>query len=178
VNTSFVVQRSEQMADVLNELSRVLWQQRQDLDRLLFRVEVQQMLLIAGRDRWVAAAAADVEAVMDSIRHREIHRAVVVTAAARELGIDRPDPSLRELAEVVPDPWGSILNDHRQAFLTLTGEIEQCTRHNRELLHRGFELTRELIASLTGDDTGALGYQADGSAARLAPAAHLLDRAV
>jgi flagellar biosynthesis/type III secretory pathway chaperone len=162
------------MADALNELSRVLWQQRQDLDRLLFRVEVQQMLLVAGRDRWVTAAAAD---VMDSIRHREIHRAMVVATVAQELGLDHTDPSLTELATLAPSPWGSILNDHRQAFLTVTGEIEQCTRHNRELLNRGFELTRELIASLTGDP-GALGYQADGSFARLTPATHLVDRAV
>jgi len=165
------------MADALNELSRVLWQQRQDLDRLLFRVEVQQMLLIAGRERWVLAAAADVEAVMENIRHREIHRALVVANVAQELGLDRNDPSLQELAAIAPSPWDSILADHRHAFLTLTGEIEQCTRHNRELLNRGFELTRELVAFLTGD-SGPLGYQADGSAARLSATSHLLDRVV
>jgi len=165
------------MADALNELSRVLWQQRQDLDRLLFRMEVQQMLLVAGRERWVAEAAADVEAVMDNIRHREIKRAMVVAEVAKELGLDDREPSLRELSEIVPAPWDGILSDHRQAFLTLTGEIEQCTRHNRELLNRGFELTRELVAFLTGD-AGPYGYQADGSSARLSATSHLVDRAV
>jgi hypothetical protein len=165
------------MADALNDLSRVLWHQRQAMEQLLFRVEVQQMLLAADRTRWVSAAAADVERVLDAIRDREIERAIIVAAVVEELGLDKENPSLRELSEAVPSPWGVILNEHRQAFLTLTGEIEHGTRHNRELLERGYQVTRELLASLTGD-TAPSGYSADGSAARLSPAGHLLDRAV
>jgi flagellar biosynthesis/type III secretory pathway chaperone len=164
------------MGDALNKLSRVLWQQRQALERLLFRVEVQQLLLAAGRTRWMTAAAADVEHVLDDIRHRELERAVAVVDVAGELGLSAHDASLQQLVEAAPEPWNHILTDHRSAFLALTAEVEQTTRHNRELLNRGLAATRDLLASLAGDDAPR-GYGADGSVARLTPAAHLVDRA-
>ena len=162
--------------DALNELSRTLWQQRQLLEQLLYRVEVQQLLLATGRSRWVEAAADDVEVVLGQMRHKELERALAVASVAQQLGLERIEPPLRELIAVVPSPWDSILSDHQQAFLAMTAEVEQVTRHNRELLAQGFQATRELLASLTGDPSPQ-GYGADGGRAKLTTSSHLVDQA-
>jgi hypothetical protein len=164
------------MAD-LQQLTTILWRQRQLVEQLLYRSEVQQLLLSSGRTRWTAASAHDVEVVIDRMRHEELQRALCVAAVAADLGLETRNPSLRELISVVPAPWDGVLRDHQEAFLALTSEIDQITRSNRELLTRGHQATRELLAALAGGPE-ASGYDADGGAARLAPAAHLVDHTI
>lgn len=164
------------MAD-LQQLTTILWRQRQLVEQLLYRVEVQQLLLTSGKTRWVAQAAHDVDVLLDRMRHEELQRALCVSVVATDLGIDVSNPSLRELIAHVASPWDVVLRDHQEAFLALTAEIEYVTRNNRELLSRGHQATRELLAALSGGNELS-GYGANGQAARLTPTSHLVDQAV
>lgn len=131
----------------LAEVSNILWRQRHLLDLLEFKLEEQQLVLAAGRTKWVARATNEVERVLDELRSTEIVRSVAVEEVAAELGL-RPGPSLRELVDAVPEPWCDILGQHREAFLTLTAAVQRLARENQELLGRVEQATREVLGTI------------------------------
>jgi hypothetical protein len=133
----------------LTEVSNTLWRERQLLELLLFKLEEEQLLLAAGRTRWLAHATREVETVLAEIRTVELARAVQVEDVAVSLGL-APTASLRELAEVAPEPWNAVLADHREAFLVATQEISTLAQDNRELLSRGYQAARSVLTSLDG----------------------------
>ncbi len=131
----------------LTEVSSILWRERELLELLVFKLEEEQLLLAAGRTRWLAHATREVEMVLGEMRRAELGRAVEVEAVAASLGLP-PGASLRELAEAAPPPWGGILRDHRNAFLAATQEITELAKTNRELLGAGFRAARDTLLSL------------------------------
>jgi len=131
----------------LTEVSSILWRERELLDLLLFKLEEEQLLLAAGRTRWLAHATREVEMVLGEMRRAELGRAVEVDAVAAQLGLPA-GISLRELAERVPAPWDNILREHRKAFLALSDEISELAKTNRELLGAGFRTARDTLLSL------------------------------
>ena len=153
----------------LEEVSAILWRERQLLDLLLFKLEEEQLVLAAGRTRWLNHATREVEVVLEELRHAELARAVEVDRLASELGIE-PDPSLRHLIKAVPDPWTSLYEQHRAAFLTVAAEIQALADSNRELLTRGRQATEEALAWLVGAsvDPEAGLYSAQGATSPVA----------
>jgi hypothetical protein len=135
----------------LNNVSTILWRERQLLELLLFKLEEEQLLLAAGRARWLARAANEVEAVLEEIKTAELARSVEVDAVGVELGLGS-NASLGELIEAAPSPWNGILADHRDAFLTMTQEILGVAGSNRELLNRGQRAVREALTFIEGPD--------------------------
>lgn len=129
----------------LREVSTILWRERHLLELLLFKLEEEQLLLAAGRTRWLSHATREVEMVLDEIKQTELARSVEVDAAGVALGLG-PDPSLRELAAAAPAPWGGLLEEHRAAFLAVTDEIQSLAEANRALLTRGYQAAREVLA--------------------------------
>ena len=69
----------------LTDLSSVLWRSRELLELLLFKLEEEQLLLAAGRSRWLAHATREVEVVLDQIRQTEVARAAYSQDAADDL---------------------------------------------------------------------------------------------
>lgn len=132
-----------------NNLSMILWRERQLLELLLFKLEEEQLLLASGRARWLARAANEVEAVLDEIKTVELARSVEVDGAVVILGLG-PDASLGELIAAAPSPWSGILADHREAFLTMTQEILAVAGSNRELLHRGHRTVHDTLSFIDG----------------------------
>ena len=135
-------------AGSLGELSTVLWRERELLELLLFKMEEEQLLLAAGRSRWLGRATHEVEVVLQEIRKAELTRALEVSNVAEVLGLG-PDPSLRELAEAAGSPWNEILDDHRQAFLVATDAIAAMAETNRELVTASASAVRDALARLT-----------------------------
>jgi hypothetical protein len=133
----------------LSEASNILWRQRHLLELLLFKLDVEQTLLAAGRLRWLARATNEVEMVLDEIRATELARAVAIDELASTYRL-APGCSLRELAAAVPAPWDSILTEHRTAFLGLTDEIAVVARANRDLVSHGQKAVAEVL-DLVGD---------------------------
>jgi hypothetical protein len=128
----------------LSEASNILWRQRHLLELLLFKLDVEQTLLAAGRLRWLARATNEVEIVLDEIRATELARAVAIDELASQHGL-APGCSLRELAAAVPAPWDGILTEHRTAFLSLTEEIAVVARANRDLVSHGQQAVAEVL---------------------------------
>ena len=132
-----------------NNLSTILWRERQLLELLLFKLEEEQLLLASGRSRWLARAANEVETVLDEIKTAELARCLEVDGAASQLGLGT-DASLGELIAAAPEPWAGILADHRDAFLTMTQEILAVAGSNRELLNRGQRAVRDALSFIDG----------------------------
>ena len=131
----------------LREVSAILWRERHLLELLLFKLDEEQLVLAAGRTRWLPRATREVEMVLEEIRLTELERAVEVSRLALDLGLPA-DASLRQLADAAPQPWQGMLVEHRQAFLVLTDEITALVQTNRELLNRGQKAVRDVLASI------------------------------
>ena len=131
----------------LTEVSSILWRERELLELLLFKLEEEQLLLAAGRTRWLGHATREVEMVLDEIRRAELGRALEVEEVAVELGLPS-DASLRALAEAAPSPWDDILREHRNAFLAASAEISALAQANKELITAGYRAARETLMTL------------------------------
>lgn len=156
----------------LHSLSSVLWRERQLLELLLFKLEVEQLLLASGTSRWLAHATREVETVLEQIRECEVARSVDTDAAAAELNLS-PDSSLEQLAKAANSPWDGILSEHRAAFLSLTTEIDSLASSNRELLATSHRAAQETIMALTET---VQTYDSSGSTGRSTGSASLIDQ--
>ena len=156
------------------ELSGVLWRERELLELLLFKLEEEQMVLATGRTRWLAHATREVEFVLRQIREAELLRAVELERLEPVVG-DR-EASLADLADAAPAPWGELFASHRRAFLTFTSEITALAEANRDLLGNGVRAVAEALADVGGS---ARTYDPAGRApATTSTGGRLVDRAV
>jgi hypothetical protein len=158
----------------MEDLSLILWRERELLETMLYKLEVEQLVLSSGRTRWLATAAREVEAVVEALRETELLRAVAADEAAAAAGLSA-GPSLRALAEAVEEPWHSILMDHRQAFVTYTQEILEIASANRELLSVGQQAARETFLGLSDQPDS---YAEDGRAVVDSGRPRLLDQSI
>lgn len=131
----------------LNELSTVLWRERELLEQLLFKLEEEELVLASGRTRWVGRASREVEAVLDQIQALEFGRAIEADDAARQVGIDAGS-SLRELAQAAPAPWDDLLRGHHGALTELTGHIDARAKANRASLAQSAHDTQKALKGL------------------------------
>lgn len=164
---------SSAVADRLSTLSQTLWRQRALVEVLLYRLEVQQMVLAAGKTRWIDMSARDVEDAIDGLRSEELVRATSVAAVAPLLKVPET-ASLTELAVAAGEPWDQILRDHQAAFLSLIASVEAVSRDNRELLNHGLRDTHDFlsrVASAPGND----GYSVEGTSTRQLAKPTLID---
>lgn len=158
----------------MEDLSLILWRERELLDLLVFKLEQEQLVLASGRTRWLAMAAGEVETVLENIKEAELLRATAADAAATSIGLES-NPSLRALADAVDEPWKLILIDHRDAFLAYTSQIIEMAGSNRDLLTAGYQAARDTLM-LLGDGTS--GYAPDGSVVVENPRQRLVDRSM
>jgi hypothetical protein len=138
----------------LSEISNILWRERRLLDLLVFKLEVEQLVLASGQTRWLSHATREVETILEEIKCVELERAMAVQGLAGELS-SSDTPTLRELAAIAPTPWDGIFAEHRRSLLLLTREIDAITKANRDLLRHGQRSAREELDSL-GETGGAM----------------------
>ncbi len=160
--------------EAMERLSLVLWRERELLETLHFKLEVEQLVLASGRSTWLMHAARDVDTVLGTIRETEVLRAVAADEAATAVGMTS-NPSLAALADAAEEPWGSIFTEHRQAFVSATADIAALADSNRHLISAGYRSARETLLSL-GETTD--GYAADGSATAEPVRHRLVDRSL
>ncbi len=143
----------------MQDLSSILWRERDLLDLLLFKLEVEQLVLTSARSHWLPVAAREIEGVLEEIRQVELLRAVAVDTLAAELGLE-PGPSLRDISEHSHDPWREIWLDHREAFTTVATQISEMSQSNRVLLTAGYQAAQATLLSMSDKSPT---YGADGS---------------
>jgi hypothetical protein len=129
------------------DLSAVLWRERQLLELLLFKLEEEQLVLTSGRTRWLGHATREVEQVLDQIRTAELGRSIEADDTARAFGLE-PGAGLLALAQAAPEPWGDLLTSHREAFASLTAQIQDVAHGNRDLLTSSHRAAQETILGL------------------------------
>jgi hypothetical protein len=155
----------------LVETSTILWRQREQLSTLLFKLEVEGLLLTTGRERWLGAATREVELVMEQIRATELLRGMAVDELAPPLGLP-PGASLAELAGALAPPWDDVFAEHRAGLLLISAEIDSMVRANRELLTAGRRAVQETLRAVREGATGP------GSVTVIDRGARLFDEAV
>jgi hypothetical protein len=116
------------------ELSAQLWKERALVELLLFKLDELELVLAAGRSRWVPQATKEIEQVLDRMRAAGLGRAVDVSAVADEWGCS-PDASLRDLvAAAPPGVWADIFGAHLQALTALADEVRSAGATCQRLL--------------------------------------------
>lgn len=156
----------------VNDLSAVLWRERELLELLTFKLEEEQLLLAAGRSRWISHASREVEQVLDRLRSTGLERSALSAAVAEEWGMPSDAP-LREVVAAAPSgPWGEILASHLAAMLELTTRIGSLRDENDRFLRIAAQATQETLA---GTVTDADTYDASGSSGTATDGARLFD---
>ena len=162
--------------EMLADLTRTLWQQRRLLERVRYHMKVQELIL-GGTDDWMLTFAVnDVEGLLRAASEVEAARVEITQDLGFAFGLGA-NPSLQTLVDVAPDPFGTMLDEHRVAFLELAGEITSISLNGRAQLQRGLDLTSSLTAAVFGDQ-GDGGYDASGSVVRGSAERHLVDRSL
>jgi hypothetical protein len=161
------------------DLAAVLWRQRELLERLVYRLECEQLLMAAGRARFLGLATAEVEALLDELNVVELQRAAVADRVAAETGLEA-GASLVEIAGSVQPPWTEVLIEHRHALLTLTAELSALAETNRHLMAAGLKAVEQAMAALgLRQGTTSVGYDAQGRSEYIAGHARtVVDRAL
>ncbi len=159
-----VAERSDELS--LDEVSQTLWRERQLLDLLICKLEVEHLVLASGRTRWLPTVTREVEYVIAEVKQVELLRAVLIDSLAQELGLP-PGATLRQLAESAPAPWDGLFEQHRLAFLAATEEISAVARTNQDLLSKGAQAVQDALAWLceSAEQPGPDLYSASGTAA-------------
>jgi hypothetical protein len=152
-----------------NELSMRLWHERELLEMLLYKLDVQQLLLASGNGRWMQFATREIEQVLESLRTTSIARVVDSAAVAAEWGAPE-SATLRDLVDHAPTTaWRDVFADHLRVLTRLVAEIGQIRDANVQQLSAVMRATQETIAGL-GSDTGEYtigGTRAGEDAARI-----------
>lgn len=160
---------------LLAELSRVLWQQRALIEVLQYRLEVQQLMMVAGRDQRLPMAVEEVELTLADIAHVEELRDRVVRDVAAELGLP-PGATITQICERAEAPWDFVLGDHQTNLLMLVADAEELATRNKELAHRGLEDSRTLFRQMNGEVTVSAYGRSGSRTSTLALPPSLVDR--
>lgn len=132
----------------IHELSALLWRERELLDLLTFKLEEEQLLLTAGKSRWLAHGTREVEQVLDHLSKAGLARAIEVAAVAAQWGLGA-EASLAELSAAAPEGvWADILTAHLNAMQRQTAAIKELRDSNEQFLRAAVRSTQETAAEL------------------------------
>jgi hypothetical protein len=161
------------------DLAAVLWRQRELLERLVYRLECEQLLLAAGKTRFLPIATGEVEQLIDELSVIELQRAGFADRACDEVGL-QPGATLEDLAAAVQPPWTEVLLEHRNALLTLTSELSVIAETNRSLMAAGMKAVEQALVNLgLRQGKTSVGYDAQGRSELIAGHARtVVDRAL
>ena len=147
----------------LEELGRRLWDEREVVTHLLYRLTVTRLLLAADERRFIADALDEVEHAVALLRQGELKRDSALRSLAEQWQVDPDELSLTELARRSPPPFDHTFSEHRDAFQQLAAEIEEVARDNRALANSELDEVRGTIDLLTGQDRATTAtYDAHG----------------
>lgn len=155
-----------------HELSARLWRERELLELLTFKLEEEQLLLNAGKTRWLPFATREVEQVLERLKQSSLERSIEVSDLALEWGTDE-DATLRQIVDRAPtEAWRETFASHLKALDELASGIAALRDSNLQFLRAASRSTQETLAHIVAD-SGT--YDASGSADIASPRARLLD---
>jgi hypothetical protein len=123
----------------VDEVVAVLAREQRALEHLLFRLHHARGVLATDDERFLAIAADELEEAAHTVRDLEAARARVVSESS--------PGTLRAMADAAPEPYGSLLQEHRAALGRLAGEVGA-------LLESTQLLAADRLAELRGESPG------------------------
>lgn len=135
-------------APAFGTASALLWSLREALERVLFKLVEEQLVLTSGSTRWLHHADEEVRVAISALQAGEVVRAMELDELARSLGMP-DDASLADFAEAAPESWRLVLSDHRSALRALVREIDAVATENRRLLKAGVTAIRDTLDRLS-----------------------------
>jgi len=160
--------------DVLDELTRRLLLLHDQMEQLVCALDIQQLVMVNNRLRWLPAVTENVEMLVEEIKVSEGERLPIAHHAATTLGTS-PQATLAELADVAGEPYRSSWRRIRLQLLALHQEIDQITATNRDLGRQGMAAAGAIVTTLGGTEEPRA-YSATGTAEPVRPASHRFDR--
>lgn len=116
------------------DLSAALWQERRQLELLLFKLETQRLHIQAGNLRWLSFTASEVESVLDRLRFEALARSVESAAVAAEWGLPA-QATLGELTAGAPEgAWPVVLQEHLAGLRDLLRQLSEAAGSTEETL--------------------------------------------
>lgn len=139
------------------ELSNLLWRERELLDLMIFKLEEEQLVLTSGKTRWLEHATREVEHVMNRLRATSLERTAIAAALAEQWGANA-DAGLHDLAVAAPaGPWQEILDAHHLAMTAQVEQIRTLRDANMQFLRLGLRSAQETAAGL-GPEPGTYNH--------------------
>ncbi|GAA3323874.1 flagellar protein FlgN [Paeniglutamicibacter sulfureus] len=155
-----------------NELSALLWKERELLELLHFKLEEEHLLLVSGKSQWIPLATREIENILEKVHAAGLARALEASQLASTWGIDAASPLSRIIEAAPPGPWNEILTAHLTALRNTTAEITRLRDANEQYLRAAYRSTQETLANL-GEDTSL--YGPSGTSAGHNSGAHIID---
>lgn len=136
-----------------NELSALLWKERELLELLQFKLDEQHLLFVAGKTRWLSMATREIENVLEKVNNAGLVRAIEASKVAIEWGLDSHAP-LSEIAKSAPEGIEKdLLSAHLTALRQTTEEIARLRESNEQYLRAAHRSAQETLAQLGTDPT-------------------------
>jgi hypothetical protein len=155
----------------LNALVVCLFEESEALEHLAFKLEQEQLVLVAGKPRLLARNSAEFEEAVKALDLVSRRREQLVTEVAGELGLS-PPTSLSVLADAAPDEdERRVLGERRQVMRAQVARINELCAKNREILARNLAATTDALA-LLGESPS---YTAMATTTVGAPRSRMLD---
>jgi hypothetical protein len=155
----------------LNALVVCLFEESEALEHLAFKLEQEQLVLVAGKPRLLARNSAEFEQAVTALAVVSRRREELVVVAAEELGLP-PTSTLSALADAAADEdERRVLGERRQIMRTQVARISDLCAKNREILARNLAATTDALA-LLGEGPS---YTAMATTTVGAPRARVLD---
>lgn len=130
------------------DLSSLLWRERELLDLLVFKLEEEHLILTSGKTRWLEHATREVAHVVERLRAASLERTAVAASVALTWDLS-DDASLTELSDGAPaGPWQEILADHHRSMMVIVDQIRSLRDSNLQFLQAGLRSTQDTAANL------------------------------
>jgi FlgN protein len=155
----------------LNGLVVCLFEESEALEHLAFKLEQEQLVLVAGKPRLLARNSAEFEQAVKDLDVVSRRREQLVTAAAAELGLS-PPTTLSVLADSATDEdERRVLGERRRVMRAQVARITELCAKNREILAGNLAATTDALA-LLGESPS---YTAMATTTVGAPRSRMLD---
>ena len=117
----------------LSDLAQVVLREREALEELTTWLELEELVLRYADERLVARVTRCVGEGFALLRTRSLARAVAADRVAGDLSLPATS-TLAELAVAVPDPWRTMLFEHRDAMRRSTHRVASLVAESRTQL--------------------------------------------
>ncbi len=150
-----------------NDISVMLWHERQLLDYLILKLEEGQHLLAIGETQLLPRMIGELEKAVNDLPLTQLALDVELAACAPGWGI-HPHATLRELADQAPaSPWGEIFSAHLSAMTAQTERIRGLREANEDALQSLADQIEKELASVYGRTQTTHGQREDRAALAL-----------